>query len=53
MLYTVKVSEALVREVKIEAATKDEAVEKVQQLYKKSEIVLDSSDFVGVKFSVK
>ena len=53
MLFSVDITEKLNRAVNIEANTADEALEKAQQLYRNSDIVLDSSDFSHVEFSVK
>ena len=53
MKFAVEVTETLARIVRIEAATSDEAIEKVRQLYRNSDIVLDSSDFVDVDFSAE
>ena len=53
MNFTVEISETLVRSVCLEAATQDEAIERIKCLYRKEEIVLDSNDFVNVEFNVK
>jgi len=53
MQYIVKIVETLDKEINIDAATQDEAFDKVLQLYRNSEIVLDSNDFTGVEFNVK
>jgi len=41
-----EIQELLSRIIEVEANTEDEAYRKVKEMYKKEEIVLDSSDFV-------
>ena len=41
-----EIQELLSRIVEVEATNEDEAYRKVKEMYKKEEIVLDSSDFV-------
>lgn len=50
--YTVQVKETLRRLVKVEAKTYEEAIEKVEDMYDREEIVLDASDFVDNRFEV-
>ena len=52
MKFSVLITETLARVVIVEAETPYEAVEKVEQRYKASEIVLDSSDFVDVYIDI-
>ena len=52
MIFSIDITERLVRTISIEADTVDEALDKVRQLYKNTEIVLDSSDFSHVEFSI-
>ena len=47
MKYKVEIEEILRRAVEVEAASKDEAEDKVQQLYRDCEIVLTADDFIG------
>lgn len=47
MRYFVQIEEILSRTVSVEAQDEDEAVSKIEKLYKESEIVLDYSDFCG------
>jgi hypothetical protein len=46
--YEVEITETLQRVVKVKARTLDEAITQVKESYKHEEIILDSSDFVGV-----
>ena len=41
-----EIQELLSRIVEVEAKNEDEAYRKIKEMYKKEEIVLDSSDFV-------
>lgn len=47
MKYQVKIIETLSRIVEVEAQSNDEAWDKVEKMYKKSQIVLDDTDFDG------
>ncbi len=49
--YKIKVTEILQKEIEIEADNLDKAIEKVEEMYDNSEIVLDSEDFVSVDFN--
>ena len=49
--FKIEIQELLARVVEIEADNKNEAISKVNELYKKAEIVLDYNDFVGVDFT--
>ena len=51
--YSIEVFEMLSRIVEVEAADEVEAIEKVRQMYRKCEIVLDYSDYKCTEFSVK
>ena len=48
--FKIEIQELLARVVDIEADNKNEAISKVNELYKKAEIVLDYNDFVEVDF---
>ena len=52
MKFSVEVKEVLARVVCVEADTEDDALEKVRLQYRATDIVLDSSDFVDVKFNI-
>lgn len=52
MIYTVKIKETLVREVEIGASSTSEALNTVQKMYDKGEIILDSSDHIGTSIMV-
>ena len=47
MKYTIEIEEILRKTVEIEANSITEAEAKAKQLYNKSEIILDSNDFIG------
>jgi len=47
MKYQVKIIETLSRIVEVDAQSNDEALDKVEKMYKKSQIVLDDTDFDG------
>lgn len=49
--YKIKVTESLERTVEIEAESIQDAISKVQDMYKASEIVLDYTDYQGVEIS--
>lgn len=53
MKYKVKVEETLSRIIEVEAKDKEEAEEKVVEMYMNEDIVLDSSDFQGVEYYVQ
>ena len=48
----VRIQETLAKIIDIPSETEEEAIEKIKQLYKKSEIVLSSDDFCCVEFDV-
>jgi hypothetical protein len=48
--YKIEVKETLSRIIEIDANSIDEALEDVQKIYKKEEIILDSDDFIEVEF---
>lgn len=48
MKFDIVIEEKLRRVVSIEANSQDEAIEKIQELYKKEEIILDYTDFDSV-----
>ena len=47
MLFDITIIETLSRTVSIDAENYDDALEKVEDMYDRQEIVLDSSDFKG------
>ena len=51
--YSIEVLEMLSRIVKVEASDEEDAIERVRQMYRKCEIVLDDSDYKVTEFSVK
>ena len=50
-VYKIKITESLSRVVEIEAKSSDDAVSKVNSLYKNAVITLDSSDYTEVQIS--
>mgnify|MGYP003312826212 CR=1 FL=1 len=50
MKFYVQIEEVLSRLVSVEAQDEDEAICKVEELYRNSKIVLDYSDFCGEPF---
>ena len=53
MEYTVTITEELSRTITVKAKTPADADRKARAMYRESEIVLDTNDFVGVDFKVK
>lgn len=53
MKYKVNVEELLSRIVEVEAENKEEAEEKVREMYMNEDIVLDASDFQSVEYFVQ
>ena len=46
----VRIQETLAKIIDVPAETEEEAIDKIKQLYKMSEIVLSSDDFCCVEF---
>lgn len=53
MKYEINVEELLSRIVEVEADSEDEAEEKVREMYRNEDIVLDASDFQSVEYFVQ
>jgi hypothetical protein len=51
--YSIEVLEVLSRIVVVEASNEKDALERVRQMYRKCEIVLDDSDYKVTEISVK
>ena len=51
--FSIEVLEVLSRIVEVEAVDEDDAIERVRQMYRKCEIVLDDSDYKMTEFSAK
>jgi len=51
--YSIEVLEVLSRIVEVEASDEEDAIERVRQMYRKCEIVLDDSDYKVTEISVK
>ena len=52
-IFKTEITETLQRTIKVEAENEGDALQKVKEMYKNEEIVLDSSDFVGVEIENK
>jgi hypothetical protein len=50
--FRIEIQEFLSRIIEVEAETEVEAISKVRQMYRKEEIVLDSSDYVTTEIEV-
>lgn len=48
--FKIELKETLSRVIEIEASSEDEALSKIQDLYKKEEIVLDADDYMETEF---
>lgn len=51
--YSIEVMEILSRVVDVEAVDENDAIERVRQMYRKCQIVLDDSDYKETEISVK
>ena len=51
--YSIEVLEGLSRIVEVEASDVEDAIERVRQMYRKCEIVLDDSDYKVTEISAK
>lgn len=51
--YSVEVCATLIRVVTVEAASEEEAIERVMHDYKNAELVLDSDDLFDVEFEIQ
>ena len=51
--YSIEVLEVLSRNVEVEASDVEDAIERVRQMYRKCEIVLDDSDYKVTEISAK
>ena len=49
--FTIEIKEVLKRSVDVKANTQIDAIEKVEEMYRNNEIVLDADDFDDVEFS--
>ena len=50
--FQVEITETLQRTVTVMALDEDDAFMKVRKIYKKSEIILDSEDYIDTEFKV-
>lgn len=49
-IYNIEIEELLQKVVKVKANSLNEAIDKVEERYKKEQYVLDYNDFKGVEF---
>ena len=53
MKYRVEITEKLSRTIETEAENEEAAIEKVRQMYRNCDIILDASDYIETVISVK
>ena len=51
--YRIEITETLSRTIEAEAESEAVAVEKVRQMYRNGDIILDASDYIETEISVK
>jgi len=51
--YRIEITETLSHTVEMEADSEADAIDKVRQMYRNCEIILDASDYVETEISVK
>lgn len=51
MKYQIEITETLQKTINVESENFESALEKIKQLYQRSEIVLDSKDFIDADFN--
>ena len=51
--YRIEIAETLSHTVEMEADSESDAIDKVRQMYRNCEIILDASDYVETEISVK
>ena len=51
--YRIEITETLSRTIETEAESEAVAVEKVRQMYRNGDIILDASDYIETEISVK
>lgn len=50
--FTVEITETLQRQIEVEAADENEAISKVEEMYRNEEVVLDSGDYIDTEFNL-
>lgn len=50
--FTVEITETLQRQIEVEAADENEAISKVEDMYRNEEVVLDSGDYIDAEFNL-
>lgn len=50
--FTVEITETLQRQIEVEAADENEAISKVEEMYRDEEVVLDSGDYIDTEFNI-
>ena len=50
--FTVEITETLQRQIEVEAEDENEAISKVEDMYRNEEVVLDSGDYIDTDFNI-
>ena len=50
--FTVEITETLQRQIEVEAEDENEAISKVEEMYRNEEVVLDSGDHIDTEFNL-
>lgn len=50
--FTVEITETLQRQIEVEAVDENEAISKVEKMYRDEEVVLDSGDYIDTEFNI-
>lgn len=50
--FTVEITETLQRQIEVEAEDDNEAISKVEEMYRNEEVVLDSGDHIDTEFNL-
>ena len=50
--FTVEITETLQRQIEVKAADENEAISKVEEMYRNEEVVLDSGDHIDTEFNL-
>ena len=51
--YSIEITETLSRTIETDAESEEVALEKVRQMYRNGDIILDASDYIETEISVK
>ena len=50
--YVVEITETLQRQIKVIANNEEEAIDKVEEMYRNEDIILDAEDLVGSEINI-